>query len=145
MGLNSFLFAFASVCLLATTASVGGLFVLAAWLRVAGHNRATEADWRVPRSLYPFTISIVMPLTALICLGLLPDANKFGILKTVILFSASVATFASLIVSRARVRHDSEPGTRIVSIGSKLLFAFAIICFIGILAGLPGDIQTWKN
>jgi hypothetical protein len=80
MGLNGFLFDFSAVSSMAGTALFGGIFVMVAWLDVV-RKRATTADWRIPTSLYPFTVSVIFHPIAFIWLSSLPDGHRHVVLK----------------------------------------------------------------
>jgi hypothetical protein len=56
---------------------------------------------------------------------------------------AIAGSFASLLVTLVLVRQNSGPGTRVVTIGSKILLVLALLGFVGIIVGLPGEIETW--
>lgn len=127
---------------MAGTALFGGMFVMAAWLDVV-RKRATTADWRIPTSLYPFTVSVILHPIAFIWLSSLPDGHQHVILTNSVMLFAIAGSFASLLVTMVLVRQNSGPGTGIVAIGSKILLVLALVGFVGIIVGLPGEIETW--
>ena len=69
MGLNGFVFGFAAVVLMGSTTIVGGAFLVGIWLDMF-RERFSNREWRIPKSLYQFTISVVLHPIALTCLGL---------------------------------------------------------------------------
>jgi hypothetical protein len=138
MGLDRLVFALAASFLIYSMAIVGGLFVLFAWVDVV-RGRCAGSDWRIPTALYPFTISVALHPVAYICF--ISAAQGSARLMDSLMLSALAASFVCLLISLKIVRRNSEVRAGIVAMGSKILFVIAVIGFIGILLGLPGELS----
>ena len=120
---------------------IGGVFVAMAWKDVV-RVYVTTANCRPPTALYAFTTSVFMYLMSLGSFVLIPDDILYyrhfaGLQISDCVLSLFVACgFLFLIISIVLVRRNSEPGTRMVAIGSKALFVISLLGFIGIIAGL---------
>jgi hypothetical protein len=144
MGLNGFVFGFAAVVLMGSTTVVGGAFVVGIWLDMF-RERFSRREWRIPTSLYPFTISVAVHPIALTCLGLVSDAHRPAMLTASIMLATVALSFALLLLTMIRLHRKSGPGTRAIAVGSKVLLVITVVGLIGIALGLPGEIETWHG
>jgi hypothetical protein len=143
MGYNGFLFYFSCGLLMLGTILFGGILILVAWI-AAARNATSISEWKGPSALLPLTMSVALYLVLFVCLSVMPSTHRFAVVKSFLMLFTVIASVTSLLFSMLRLRWDSGPGTKLLSIGTKLLLVFTLICFVGIAIGLPGEIDTWR-
>jgi hypothetical protein len=146
MGLEGFLFAFASTVQMTMTVIVSGMFLIAGW-SVALSKRAHGESLTIFRDSRPLILALVVNLTGLVFLVFrsnFSDPQRHLRLQDLTILAVVIASTVLIAKSARTFRRSSGNGARILSIGSNLILVFSILGLIAILAGVPGAIETWR-
>jgi hypothetical protein len=141
MGFDWIIFGAALGLLLYGTVLLGGAFALFAWVDVFDGKWGAHEGWRIPTSVYPFSLLVVWDLGTIIILH--SDAlmqlspGQHGALSLILVSTSLMFLFAT----RFFVRQNSGPGTSLVSLGSKILAIVSPVLFVLMILGMP---SIWK-
>lgn len=138
MGFDWIIYRLASSLLMLSTAVVGGMFVLWAWVDVVVSRWRTKNGWKIPTALYPFSILVVWDSTAFAYLGSAAVRQLPAQESEALCLFLVVASFVFLLAAAIIVRRNSGPGKRLVAVGSKILVVISIVCFVIMILGIPG-------
>jgi hypothetical protein len=130
----------ASNALMLSTMFIGTLFAFCAWVDVVDSRFSTKDGWKIPTSLYPFSLLVVWDF--LIYLFLPSEGELFRAQFTagqivalyLLLLGASLAFLWATVVM---VRRDSGPGKSLVAFGSKILVVTSSVFFVAMLLFAP--------
>lgn len=123
-----------------STLVIGGMFVPSSWLEVIESKRSADGSSKIPTALYPSSMLVAWDLIAFIYLD--SDAvMQLHVWRVVIWLSVLTISLCFLASTRFLVRRNSGPGTRMVSLGSKILVMISIPCVLLMILGLPGLLQ----
>ena len=143
MGLNGFLFNFVAQGWMITMTAIGGLVLLLAWaigsLKPAVQPRVNKANFS------RFVIAVVVNPIGLFLLDLVSDSQHQAIFGALITISSISVNFVFLLLSQRGLKGREDTASKFLRRGTSLLLIGASIAVLGLLAGVPGEVETWKN
>lgn len=143
MGLNGFLFNFAAQAWMLSMTAIGGFVLILAWvISLRGPTVLLGPD---KPTFLRFAVAVIVNPIGLFLLDVVSNAQHRAVFADLITVSSIAIGIGFLIGSLKSLRGRDDPASRFLRKGSRVLLICAAIAVVAIIAGAPGELQTWRS
>jgi hypothetical protein len=140
MGLNGFLFNFVALGWMLSLTVIGGFVLILAWaikfLGTLGPDKLI---------FLRFAVAVIVNPIGLILLDLVSKTQHRAIFADLIIVSSIAIGMASLIGTISGLQSRDDASSKVLRNGTRFLLVCAGLALLGIVAGIPGELTTWKS
>ena len=143
MAFNGFLFNFAAQGWMLTMTAIGGLVLLLAW---AIRLRGTEAA-RGPGKpdFSAFAVAVIVNPVGFFLLDQIADARHQAVFAGLITVSSVAIGLGCLLLCLRSLKGRDDAASKVLRMGARVLLVCAGVALLCMIAGVPGELETWKS